>query len=532
LKDPDGRLQGVSAVVLDVTDRKAVEREILALNENLEERVAERTTELKNSNWALQEEVARRKQAQETAARLAAIVESSDDAIVAKTLDGTVTSWNEAAEHIYGYTAQEMLGRSIYIMVPPEEREEMQRIHKRVQQGEFVEHHEVRRVRKDGREIVVSLTNSPVRNEKGAIVGIAAIGRDITRQKRMEQALRESQARLSAIVDTAGDGLITIDDHAVVQSFNKTAEKLFGFTADEVIGHNINMLMPAPFHEAHDGYLANYLTTGVKKIIDIGREVVARRKDGSTFPIDLAVSEFHEGTRRQFTGLIRDISTRKHLEKEVLEVATEEQRRIGQDLHDSVGQELTGLGLVAETLADALTQQGHPDAPLADKISAGARRALSEVRALSRGLIPVEVDATGLPTALGELAARVQEQANVKCTFTCDPSFRWDDNAAATHYYRIAQEAVTNALKHGRAKQIEIRLNAQDGRIALSVWNDGVSFADNGGANGGLGLKIMRYRAGLIDAALHIGPAAQGGTILSCTLIQENSNDQDGTPDS
>src|SRR5204863_8387854 len=114
-----------------------------------------------------------------------------------------------------------------------------------------------------------------------------------------------------------------------------------------------------------------------------------------------------------------------------------EQRRTGQDLPDTVGQEMTGLGLVAETLADALAGQAHPDAALADKIATGARRILAQVRALSRGLIPVEVDAAGLPSALADLATRVREQSKMECSFTHDRSFQWDDNVAATHYYRI-----------------------------------------------------------------------------------------------
>src|SRR5262249_1666347 len=178
-----------------------------------------------------------------------------------------------------------------------------------------------------------------------------------------------------------------------IESFNETAEKLFGYSADEVVGQNVKILMPSSYRDAHDDYLTNYLTTGVRKIIGIGREVVARRKDGSTFPIDLAVSEFHMDGGRQFTGLIRDISRRKVLEKEVLEVATAEQRRIGQDLHDSVGQELTGLGLVAETLADALSGQAHPESALADKIAAGARPVLAQGRALARGLDPRQAEA-------------------------------------------------------------------------------------------------------------------------------------------
>jgi PAS domain S-box-containing protein len=136
--------------------------------------------------------------------------------------------------------------------------------------------------------------------------------------QRHEAALNDSAARLRAIVDTAVDGIIAIDAIGRVESFNLAAERIFGYAAAEVLGNNVSMLMPAPFHDEHDGYLANYLSTGVRKIIGIGREVTGRRKDGSTFPMELAVSEMRIGEARKFTGLVRDISQRKQAEDQLL----------------------------------------------------------------------------------------------------------------------------------------------------------------------------------------------------------------------
>ena len=130
-------------------------------------------------------------------------------------------------------------------------------------------------------------------------------------------AVREAAVRLKAIVDTAVDGIITIDENGIVESMNLAAERLFGFARDEVIGSNVKMLMPEPYRSEHDGYLTAYLTTGQKRIIGSGREVVGLRKDGSTFPMDLAVSETRLGSRRIFTGIVRDITERKRLEEEL-----------------------------------------------------------------------------------------------------------------------------------------------------------------------------------------------------------------------
>ena len=129
-----------------------------------------------------------------------------------------------------------------------------------------------------------------------------------------EAVLHDSEARTHAILQTAVDGIITIDDRGIVESFNPAAERLFGYTADEVIGQNISMLMPSPYREEHDGYLARYLQTGEPHIIGIGREVRARRRDGTTFPISLAVSEVRLAGRRMFTGIVHDLTARVQAE--------------------------------------------------------------------------------------------------------------------------------------------------------------------------------------------------------------------------
>jgi PAS domain S-box-containing protein len=341
---------------------------------------------------------------------------------------------------------------------------------------------------------------------------------DVTARRHAEQLRQESEDRLQIIVNTAVDAIITIDERGTIGSVNPAAERMFGYPAAEMVGQNVTLLMPSPHREEHGGYLARYLRTGEKHIIGIGREVQGRRKDGTTFPVDLSVSEYHDRTRRCFSGVLRDLSARKALEREVLEIATMEQWRIGQELHDSTGQELTALGLLAEGLVEALAKTAPAEGVLATKIAEGLKRVLGQVRALSRGLIPVEVDAAGLLAALAELASRTTELHGVNCTFECREPVLVDDNRTATHLYRIAKEAVTNALKHSRAKNITISMESDGRSIALHVCDDGVGLPPEPLGTKGMGLKIMRYRAGLINAGLVVAPAEPGGTIVSCTL--------------
>jgi signal transduction histidine kinase len=230
-------------------------------------------------------------------------------------------------------------------------------------------------------------------------------------------------------------------------------------------------------------------------------------------------------SRRLFTALVRDISERKALEKEVLDVAAQEQRRIGQDLHDSVGQELTGLGLVAESLLESLAKQAHPDQELAVMLAGGVKRIFAQIRALSRGLIPLEVNADELAGALRQLAANIAASSDVKCTFSGGGLNEWDDNFGATHLYRIAQEAVTNALKHARAKHIRISLESTGQDATLSVTDDGVGLGDPAADSQGIGLRIMRYRADLINAVLSIDAVKGRGTSVTCTYVTDKNHE-------
>ena len=254
---------------------------------------------------------------------LAAIVASCEDAIVGKTLDGVVTSWNHAAERIFGYTAAEMIGQPISKLTAPGRADEMPRILDRIRHGERIDHYETERRRKDGQIIDVSLTVSPVCDEEGRVVGAAKIARDISDAKRDHVVLIEREAHLRSILDTVPDGMVVIDERGIVQSFSTTAERMFGYSADEVCGRNVSMLMPSPYREGHDDYIARYLRTGEAHIIGIGRIVAGERKDGTTFPLELAVGEVRGKRHRLFTGFVRDLTERQRTERRLQELQSE-----------------------------------------------------------------------------------------------------------------------------------------------------------------------------------------------------------------
>jgi PAS domain S-box-containing protein len=330
-------------------------------------------------------------------------------------------------------------------------------------------------------------------------------------------ALLAKQEHLAAILGTAADAIITTDEQGIIQSINPAGERMFGYPAPEMVGQNISLLLPSVFRDEPDSDLAHETRNGETGILAAGQEVVAVRKDGSVFWGDLAVSRVPH--LKLITGILRDITQRKELEREVVEIAALEQQRIGQDLHDDCGQELTALGLLADSLVDSLHQNAPADVEVASKIEQGLRRVLRRVRSISRGLVQMEVRAADLPNALLELTSRLGETSGVRCTFHGDKGASLTNDIQATHLYHIAQEACTNALKHGQARNIRVHLSSTDSDTVLEISNDGLALPQQ--LREGLGMRILRNRANVIGARLTLAPSSGQGTVVTCLLPRE-----------
>ena len=260
----------------------------------------------------------------DSALLLASIVALSDDAIISKNLSGIITSWNASAERMFGFNARQAIGQHITIIIPPDKMEEEAYILERLNRGEEIQHVETVRMGMNGQHIPVELTASPVRDGTGRLIGASKIMRNVTERNEVEAERLQTGTKLRAVLDHAVDGLITIDARGNMESFNPACKRIFGYESEEVIGKNIRMLMPEPYHSGHDGYLSHYATTGDARIIGTaGREVVGKRKDGSVFPMDLSVSAFELGDGKHYSGIIRDITERKAVEAEREKIAAE-----------------------------------------------------------------------------------------------------------------------------------------------------------------------------------------------------------------
>jgi PAS domain S-box-containing protein len=449
-------------------------------------------------------------------------------------------------------------------------------------------------------------------------------------------------------LDTAAEGIVTINERGKIQSFNPAAQKIFGYSASEVIGRDINMMMPSPHRESHGRFLAEYRSTGRAKVIGCGREVTGRRKDGTVFPMDLSVAEVNLAGGRVFTGFVRDvtrrreieealrrnearlaraqeiahlgsyeieagpggisywspelfrilgldpaskarapdvyirslvhpddrdrvraaleealregthydveyrikrpdgsirhvhsiaesvlgrggratrllgmlqdISDRKALESEILRISEREQTRIGQDLHDGLCQHLAGIEFRLHSLKERLVSKAPAEARETAGLTKLVREGIEQTRTLAHGLSPIMLPADSLMGALAELAGSTQQAFHISCSFNCPEPVLIHDNTVATHLYRLAQEAVQNAIRHGRAKFIVINLLRADRRLVLGIKDDGIGLPRKPKENAGMGLRVMHHRASMIGGILKIHSNRESGTLVHCTV--------------
>ena len=368
---------------------------------------------------------------------------------------------------------------------------------------------------RDGRVLWFHCEARMIRRENGEPWFIHGVGFDITELKQAEEALQEERNVLSAILDTVGALIVVLDPRGRIVRFNRACERSTGFSYEDVKGKLLQDLFVNS--EEGDGFRVMFeqLSSG-----RTAKEFESRwlTWNGATRLIAWSTTalESRDGVVKHIIVTGIDITERKHLEKAILEISGREQRRIGQDLHDGLGQHLTGIAFMSKVLEQKLSDKSLSEAAEAEKIVGLVNQAINKTRELSRGLLPVMADEQGLMSALKQRAAEVEDLFHIKCTFHCDEPVLIYDVNSATHLYHIAQEAVNNAIKHGCAKQIAICLSARDGEGALVVQNDGLELPAPPESPSGMGLRIMGYRANMIGGSTEIGRGADGRTAVTC----------------
>lgn len=236
--------------------------------------------------------------------------------------DGRITFWSAGSERLYGWPSAEMAGRKVHEVLATHFPQPIETIEAALRRDGRWDG-ELRQSRRDGSTIAVASHWAMLRDGGGHGDRILEINTDVTDATRARRQLEEREAHLQSILDTIPDAMVVIDEHGLIQSFSRAAERMFGYRAGEAVGHNVSMLMPSPYRERHDSYLERYLHTGERRIIGVGRVVTGQRKDGTTFPIELAVGEINLPGRRLFTGFVRDLTQRQFTEKRLQELQNE-----------------------------------------------------------------------------------------------------------------------------------------------------------------------------------------------------------------
>jgi PAS domain S-box-containing protein len=454
---------------------------------------------------------------------LAAIVNSSSDAIISVTLNCVMQSWNRGAERLYGYSAAAAIGQPISILIPKHRAGEEARILEKVQRGELVDHYETERVVKDGRMVSISLTVSPIKDLRGNLVGMSVVGRDITDRKRGEA----ERSRLSQLLGERNKELATMYGvaHLVQLEEKPTIALLEEITAllppawqyPEVTGARVRLgeaeCKTPNFRASRWSQRAEFTTTdGRKGVVEV--VYLAERPPAAEGP-------FLCEERKLINGVAEGLKAfweRKRLESEILEISEREQRRIGQDLHDGLSQQLRGVAYISHVLHDRLVRQGRPESADSGRITKLLNQAVDEARSLARGLFPVDLEASGLMTALKAFAATAKSIYRISCRFACPKPVLIHDNPTAVHLYRIAQEAVQNAIRHGKATRVVITLAAGKAGVTLCIRDNGRGFPETLPETRGMGMEIMKYRARMIGGSLSHRRGKGQGAGLVCLL--------------
>lgn len=372
-------------------------------------------------------------------------------------------------------------------------------------------------IARDGHIVWFHCEAKMIRHNDGRPWFIHGVGVDVTELKRAEQAFQEERNVLSAILDTVGALVVVLDHSGRIVRFNRACEQTSGFSFDEVRGKHFLEVLFAPEERDRFGALFERFRLGYS-IEEF--ESYWTTRDGSRRFISWSTRALSTGNGAVdyviATGI--DRTERKQLEQAILETTGREQRRIGQDLHDGLGQHLTGIAFLSKVHEQKLAEKSVPEAADASKIVGLVNEAIYKTRQLARGLLPVLSDSFGLMSALQQWASEVEELFHIECRFECEEPVLNLDETCATHLYHVAQEAVHNAIEHGGANHILIGLSAGADEGALTVLDNGCGILEMRPNQPGMGLRIMNYRAGMIGGSLRVERGADHGTLITCTF--------------
>jgi PAS domain S-box-containing protein len=488
-------------------------------------------------------------------ARLAAIVDSSDDAIVSKNLNGIITSWNRSAERIFGWTQSEAVGQPITIVIPPELQYEEVEIMKRLRAGKRIDHFETVRMTKAGRRFNVSVTISPVKDIRGKTVGASKIARDITDLKQIEAASRMNEERIRAAFSQTYSFLVFVTKDGTITEANRASIEGCGFTREEVIGRKFwepwwsslpeeaqklkqsvaraaagEIVREECHYCMRDPSVVLYADRTVSPVRDESGRVVMLVASGIDMTEQKALrDQLEQRVQARTYELERSNTSLRELSGRLLQMQDEERRRIARELHDSIGQLLAALSMNIATVA----LEKHKLTPVAqsciDENEDLVMRVSDEIRTLSYLLHPPLLDEIGLESALKDYVDGFAARSKIAVRLDMSADFGRLSKEAEIALFRVVQECLTNIHRHSGSATAAIRISRENGVVSLEVKDDGKGIPAekltqvNASGTVGVGFRGMRERLRQLGGSLEVR-SDEKGTIVAATLENQHAN--------
>ena len=472
---------------------------------------------------------------QESNARLRSIIDSAVDSIIVIDARGLVESFNPAAQRLFGYSEAEVIGQNVSMLMPPPYRDEHdQYLRNYLTTGRAAIigiGREVTARRRDGTLLPVHLSvgEMSVGNERK----FTGILHDLSDRLALEARLRSSEARWRSIVESAVDGIVVINAAGTIEAFNPAAERLFGYAEADVIGRNVNMLMPSPYREEHDDYLQGYLATGAQKVIGIGREVTGRHRDGTTFPVHLSVGEIRHGDERKFTGILHDLRTRVRMEEALRErTALARLGEMAAVIAHEVKNPLAGVRGAIQVIGSRLPADGR-DAAMVKEIIAridALNELMKDLLLFARPPLPrpTAVDVVPLVAGTAQLLTQDPALGDVHVDVSgAAPPVQADPEMLRIVVLNLLVNSAQAMKGRGR---IQVHVGSHDGVCRITVTDAGpgipedirekvfTAFFTTKARGSGLGLPTARRLVEAHEGVLNVHCPPSGGTIVTIDL--------------